>query len=440
MRPFKCTALYPTILALFSFDVYAGENLTNHSKLNVLLRNVYFNRDGRDQDEYDNREWVQGLQVNFNSDYFADIIGFDASYYSAWELDSNGSNFTHLPVDKSSKYTEDSITLYGETNDISLLGQAYVKLKFGDDHLNFNLKHGRMRHDNNLIQGSNSRAIPSSVYGTTANINIHDLTLYGTYLTQGSWRNMGHFEHFKAGNKDINYIQNYGLAYELDNGLGFEYDIGESNSYLKGQQYKVYYSLNLTESTQLYLEGIHHQVNENGHVFVTIQSNIGTTNADGYKAKNTSFQSRLTIDQLTLKAAYQFTKDGDFLYDWDANSGYGGYNSVIPFWSDYAYKDEKATLIGFEYNFAKVGIPGLSLDASYRKGFGLDRNNNGIKLVHRAANEWGRAMTTVYEFQSPPLAGLKFKWVNFTHRSSRSLGNEDIDGNQVYLDYTFSIF
>lgn len=449
MLLFKRTALCTAILAVSSFNTvtHADEGFIEGSSLDAVLRNVYFNRDGRDTSRYDNREWVQGLQFNFKSGYFADIVGFDASYYGAWELDSPGDSATHLPTDKSSKRTKidrypgkSPASITSETNDIGFLGQAYVKVKLGDDNVNFNFKHGRMRHDNNLIQGSGSRAVPSSVYGSAADVNIHGLKLHCTYLTQASWRSQGHFEHFEAAGKTVNYIQSYGLAYEFDNGFGFEYDWGESNSYLEGQQFKAYYTFDLAENTKLYLEGIHHRIQENGNAFVTAKSSSGTTNADGYESNNTSFLTKLTIDELTLKAAYQFTKNGDFLYDWDANIGYGGYNSNIPYWSDYAYKDEKAAMVGFEYDFSGLGVPGLTLDASYRKGFNLDKDNNGIATVNRAENEWGRAMVVAYEFQAQPLKGLKFKWVNFTHRSSRSLGNEDVDGNQIYFDYTFNIF
>ncbi|MCX4025670.1 outer membrane porin, OprD family [Endozoicomonas sp. SM1973] len=439
MHIFKRTALCTAIVAASSFNMvtHADEGFIEGSSLDAVLRNVYFNRDGRHGSDYDNREWIQGLQLNYTSGYFADIIGFDASYYGAWDLDSPGNNFTHLPADGRNPK---------ETNDISLLGQAYVKVKLGDDDLNFNFKHGRMRRDTNLIQGSGSRAVPSSVYGTAADINVHGLKLHGTYLTEGSWRNMGHFEHFGDGTEEVNYIQSYGLAYEFDNGLGFEYDWGESNSFLEGQQFKVYHTFSLADNTQLYLEGIHHRVKENGDAFIRSKINKDRTAAqaasfDGYDSQNTQLLAKLTVDELTLKTAYHQTKGADFEYDWAASpSGFGGFNSMVPYWSDFICKDQKAIMVGFEYDFAGVGVPGLTLEAGYRKGFDGDKNNTGIETTSRGNKEWGRDTTIAYEFQTAALKGLKLKWTNYTHREASGLKNEDIDNNQIYIDYTFNIF
>lgn len=440
MHTFKYSALFCAVTAtIFSFsNAHANESskgFLEGSRLDAKLRNVYFNRDGRDESPYDNREWVQGLHLNYHSGYFADMIGFDMSYYGAWDLDSPGDSFTHLPKDGRNQR---------ETNDINKIGQAFVKFKYGNDDFNVNIKHGRQVYNDNLIQGSSSRAAPSSLYGTTGEVNIGELKLHGAYITQHSWRSFGHFEHFYDGSstdantKKVNYIQAYGLAYQFDNGIGIEYDWGKSNDFQKANLYKIHYTMELGDNNKLYLEGIHHTLESIGDAF-----NQTFSNADDFESKNTSFLAQLHLDAATYRLAYQHTAKGDFRYAWETGEYYGGFNSSIPVWSDFAYKDEKAIMVGFTYDFSDMGVPGLEFDINYQRGFDLDKNNNGLgDTIDRPKTEWGRDMTLSYAFQDPTLKGLSVSWNNGTYRGSKTLVSttEDIDYNRIYIDYVFDIF
>ena len=100
--------------------------------------------------------------------------------------------------------------------------------------------------------------------------------------------------------------------------------------------------------------------------------------------------------------------------------------------SDFANKDERSWQVRYDFDFASVGIPGLTFMTRYLSGDNVD-----LGAGRPQGQEWERNMDIGYVLQSGPLKNLGLKWRNATLRSSY-FGN-DLDENRVILSYTLAL-
>jgi hypothetical protein len=120
------------------------------------------------------------------------------------------------------------------------------------------------------------------------------------------------------------------------------------------------------------------------------------------------------------------------------DTGYAYVNATDPFLlnyvqiGDFANKDEKSWQARYDYNFAAVGIPGLTFMTRYVSGSDVDR---GASLGE--GKEWERNMDIAYVVPQGSLKGLGVKWRNATTRSN--FGN-DLDENRLILSYTVALW
>ena len=99
--------------------------------------------------------------------------------------------------------------------------------------------------------------------------------------------------------------------------------------------------------------------------------------------------------------------------------------------SDFAFKDERSWQARYDYNFAGLGIPGLSLMTRYISGDNVDLGANRDE-----GKEWERNTDITYVIQEGPLKNLGIKWRNATVRSN--FGN-DLDENRLIVSYTLPL-
>ncbi|HAV88472.1 MAG TPA: outer membrane porin, OprD family, partial [Pseudomonas sp.] len=76
---------------------------------------------------------------------------------------------------------------------------------------------------------------------------------------------------------------------------------------------------------------------------------------------------------------------------------------------------------GYDYDFAGLGLPGLSFMTRYTKG-------SNIQLQNDNGNEWERNTDIAYVAQDGPFKGLGIKLRNATVRSDFG---SDIDENRL---------
>lgn len=132
----------------------------------------------------------------------------------------------------------------------------------------------------------------------------------------------------------------------------------------------------------------------------------------------------------SLGVAYQ-RMAGDTGYAYIAGSDPFLFNYVQ--FGDFANRDERSWQLRYDYDFAAMGIPGLTFMTRYLTG-------DGIELGAGKANgkEWERNTDIAYVFQSGALKNLGVKWRNATVRT-RHFGN-DLDDNRLILSYTLPLW
>ena len=120
------------------------------------------------------------------------------------------------------------------------------------------------------------------------------------------------------------------------------------------------------------------------------------------------------------------------------DTGFAYINGTDPFLvnyvqiGDFAFKDEKSWQVRYDFNFASIGIPGLTFMTRYLNGDNVDR---GAGLSE--GKEWERNTDIGYVFQEGPLKNLGVKWRNATVRSN--FGN-DLDENRLIVSYSLPLW
>ena len=99
---------------------------------------------------------------------------------------------------------------------------------------------------------------------------------------------------------------------------------------------------------------------------------------------------------------------------------------------DFAETDERSWQVRHDYDFAKLGIPGLTLMNRYISG-----DNARITGMDGHGKEWERNTDIKYVIQSGPLKDVAVRVRNATYRSSFA---RDADETRIYLSYSLAIW
>ena len=108
--------------------------------------------------------------------------------------------------------------------------------------------------------------------------------------------------------------------------------------------------------------------------------------------------------------------------------------------STFALANERAWMLRYDYNFAVLGIPGLTFNVRYVKGDQVDPQRiatpKGRALAAREGEgrEWERITDITYVVQSGPLKHVSLRWRNASMRSNFA---DAADENRVIVGYTF---
>ncbi len=112
---------------------------------------------------------------------------------------------------------------------------------------------------------------------------------------------------------------------------------------------------------------------------------------------------------------------------------YPGYLSIIV--DDFRRAGENAWLLGVDYRFTELGLPGLSAFANYAWG---DTPDRGLRA---SPDQTELDFTLDYRFQQPLLQGL---WLRaraaFVDRDDDVAGADDVDDLRIILNYEVDLF
>jgi hypothetical protein len=400
-----------------SLSQVANAEFIKDSKASLQLRNFYFNRDFReDAGPTKAEEWAQGFLLRMESGFTESTVGFglDALGTLGFKLDSgDGTAGTLLlPPDRSG----------GSQDNYGGLGlTAKAKLS------NSVLKVGTLEPKNLSVSASDARLLPQVFQGANlVSKEIGGLTIDGGYLSQVNHRNSSDYQDMA-----VNTFTLSGITFSDDNqsdeflylGGNYKFSDNLSGTYYYSNLEDLYkqHSLNL-----LHVLPLGDKQSLKTDLRFARSTDDGDSNVDN-KAFGAMFTYGLAGHSFGL--GYQkMSGDTGAIYLNGASANLINFVQI----GNFASKDEASWQARYDFNFASVGIPGLTFMTRYMSGDNIDRGP-GVS----EGKEWERDMDIAYVVQDGALKNLGVTWRNATVRNNFG---RDIDENRLILSYTLPLF
>jgi acetylornithine deacetylase/succinyl-diaminopimelate desuccinylase-like protein len=105
----------------------------------------------------------------------------------------------------------------------------------------------------------------------------------------------------------------------------------------------------------------------------------------------------------------------------------------------FARAGERTWQARYAYDFAKVGVPGLTAGVVYLKGSDIDTvANTASRTQFNGQSEWERDITVAYVIPEGPLKNLGVAWKNAMWRTDIA-GARDQDENRLIVSYSIPL-
>ena len=398
----------------------ASAELVGGSKASVEARNFYFNRDFREGDgQAKQEEWAQGFLLRLESGYTEGTVGVGVDALATYgiKLDSgDGTAGSGLLVpDRSSGGSQDT------QGDLGLTAKAKLSESV--------LKVGALQLKNQAIGSSDSRLLPQIFRGgNIVSKEIAGLTLDAGYLDEVNHRNSNDYEDmtlntfalsgitFKGGNaaNQANEFVFAGGNYKLSDSLTGGYYYSNLEDLYKQHSFNLVHVLPIADQQSLKTD-----------LRYARSTDDGLSNIDN-KAFGAMFTYALSGHSFGL--GYQkMSGDTGFAYVGGTDPFLVNYVQI----GNFASKDETSWQARYDFNFASIGIPGLTFMTRYLTGDNIDRGTASD------GKEWERNMDIAYVIQEGALKNLGLKWRNATMRNNFG---RDIDENRLIVSYTLPLF
>ncbi|MFC5695639.1 OprD family porin [Pseudomonas sp. GCM10022186] len=393
-----------------------ADGFLEDGKASVTVRNFYMNRDfregtGRSRSE----EWAQGFLLDYRSGYTAGTVGMgvDALGKLGIKLDSgrDRSGTGLLPVQDDGRAADD----YSRLDPTAKLRLSRTELKVG-----------ALVPKLPSVQPNFGRLFPQVFQGGLLTSNELDrLTLNLGRLDEVSQRN-------EAGTSDLalfNRNKRFAAAARADHfklaGLDYQFAPGWTGSYHYGELEDVYDQHFLGLKGRLPIGAASLETD----LRLSISKDSGAVR--GGRIDNQAFSGLLTYRLHSGHAVglgYQrMGGDSAFPYLDGADPyliNFGQYN-------DFAEAGETSWQARYDYDFAALRLPGLSLMTRYFRG------RDAEPVTGSGSREWERDTDIKYVLQDGALKGLGLVWRNAVYRSAFSRG---VDENRLYLTYDLPLF
>ncbi|GAB7530824.1 OprD family porin [Pseudomonas sp. 3A(2025)] len=409
----KTVAVACACVSLFSVD--ASADFIADSKAGVELRNFYFNRDFRNGPPTAQRdhaaEWAQGALLKFESGYTAGTLGLglDALGMVGVKLDGgDGSGGTGLlPADLSSRNGRGSQDEYAK---LGLTAKAKISETV--------LKVGSLAFRTPVVSSNDTRLLPATFEGAMlSSKDIDKLTLQGGKLTQIKFNSSSNYQDF-TGNRIGGVSDEFlfgGGTYAFNKALSVSAYYGNLEDVYRQYHGGVVYEIPLADKQSLKFDLRYSKSTEDGSF-----RNLDNRAANGLVA--------YTLGGNVFTAAYQ-RMSGDDPFPYIANSDPYLVNFVQI--NDFANIEERSWQVRYDYNFAALGVPGLTFMTRYVSG------DNVLVAGSNSGKEWERNTDIGYVVQSGALKNVGLKVRNATVRST--FGN-DLDETRLILSYTLALW
>src|SRR5450830_1699120 len=439
-------------VALGAIAQHAGAaGFIEDSKATLGLRNFYINTDNRDgqpsstsNTRSKNAEWGQGFDLRFISGFTQGTVQFGVDAIGLYGLRLDSSRADH------GNYTGTASggTVFPSNGDKAVDDYASLGLTAKVKISQTVAKLGTLLPNNPVIKSNDGRLLPQTFQGGEIVSNeIKDLTLTAGQIESAKGRNSSNNENLsiaganKSSNYDTGKFSNKfyyaGADYKITKDLTASYYFGEL---------KDFYSQNFLGLVHNWAIGP--GVLKSDLRYYRSRDNGANANTSGYftsgyyddaakpvtsgKVDNDlySYLALYSVSGHTFGGGYQYTK-GDSDFPW-LNQGDGSSNSTTTDMQiqKFARAGEKTWQARYAYDFAKVGVPGLTAGVIYLHG-------DDIKTTTGDKSEWERDISLAYVVPQGPLKNLGVAWKNAMWRTD--VATRDQDENRLIVSYSIPL-
>ena len=406
-----------------------------------MYKNFYFYRNFLNEPNTKQnyaKEWVQGIMLDFSSGYTPGLVGFglDVQGFYSQRLDSSkaqaGGGLGLFPY----KQGTDPKHSYGRVNVTTKMRISKTVVKFGN-----------MYPETPVFGTANNRLWPQTSTGlqiVSNDINKTTLEL-GYFFAKDTRTSSGHhgdigfwnllavnpYTHKKV---QANHVTYAGIVYKPVDKLSLTY---------YGADFKDVYQQHYAEVS--YAHPITQNITWDGTT--NVYRTLAKTNDKAGSINNTTWgiKTGLAYDGHKLTAAYQSSHGnqsmpfdgaypGEYSFKWLVNAA---------MYNDFDAANEKSAQIRYDYNFANLGLDGLTFSTRYIKGWDANYTHNrtsntasyqGYKYKHHEYNAEFK-----YIVQTGRAKGLSFNVRYASHRTETNSPLRDFNEVRVITQYPFDI-
>ncbi|WP_017527072.1 OprD family porin [Pseudomonas fluorescens] len=390
-----------------------AEGFVDDAKATLNLRNAYFNRNFTNPANAQGKaeEWTQSFILDAKSGFTQGTVGFGLDVLGLYSQKLDGGKGTGgtqlLPIHDDGR----------PADNFGRLGVA-LKTKLSKTEL----KVGEWMPVLPILRSDDGRSLPQTFRGGQVTSNeIAGLTLYGGQFRGNSPRNDASMEDMFMNGK---------AAFTSDR---FNFGGGEYSFNEKRTQVGLWYA----ELTDIYQQRYINLTHSQPVGDWTLGANLGffSGKEDG-SALAGDLDNKTTFALLSAKyggntfyvGLQKLTGDSVWMR---VNGTSGGTLANDSYNSSYDNAKEKSWQVRHDFNFAALGVPGLTLMNRYISG----------SNVHTGAitdgKEWGRESELAYTVQSGALKNLNVKWRNASIR--RDFSTNEFDENRIFVSYPISL-
>ncbi|MDZ4327081.1 MAG: OprD family porin [Pseudomonas sp.] len=425
------------------------------SKATLGLRNFYINTDNRDHAaatasgvQSKNEEWGQGFDLRFTSGYTQGTVGFgiDAIGLLGVRLDSGGG--TNGATATSYGGTVFPSKSNGEAVDnFSSLGLT-AKAKISQTEL----KLGTLQPKLPVIVTNDGRMLPQTFQGGQITTNdIKDLTLVGGQIEHAKGRNSSNNEELSiaganahtAAGRDSNKFIYGGGDYKITKDLTAQYYYGNLEDFYKqhflGLVHNWAIGPGVLKSDFRYFNSSDDGANGHDSAYYTTGNDTGFNSGKG-KVDNNLYSGLFlyTVAGHTFGGGYQ-ASNGNSDFPWlNQGDGSSAYITTDMQIAKFARAGERTWQARYSYDFAKVGVPGLTAGVVYLRGDNIDTVGSNGRENGSDSSEWERDLTIGYVVPEGPLKNLGLMWKNATWRNDIP-GQRSQDENRLIVSYSIPL-
>ena len=422
------------------------------SKATLKLRNFYINNDNRDSGtkaagaQSKTEEWGQGFQLDFTSGFTQGTVGFgiDAIGLLGVKLDSSagkhgnptGANYGGSVFPSDGNHAVDDFSSLGLT----------AKAKVSQTELRI----GTLQPKLPVIVSNDGRMLPQTFQGgQITSSEFKDLTFTGGQIEHAKGRNSSNNEGLSiagANNsitgKFVNKFYYGGVDYKVNKDLLLQYYYGNLEDFYKqhflGLTHNWAIGPGVLKSDLRYFNSSDDGNNGNQSAYFSTGNYSGVNSGRG-KVDNNLYSGLFlySVAGHTFGGGYQVSNgssDFPWLNQGDGSSAYLTTDMQI---QKFARAGERTWQARYSYDFAKLGVPGLTAGAVYLRGDNIDTYSGG-KQVSNGASEWERDITVAYVVQEGALKNLGFMWKNAMWRNDIA-SQRDQDENRLIVSYSIPL-